>query len=178
MKILCINGQGGTGKDTFVSFCGKKKDGIFNYSMVDGIKELARLGRWSGAKELKDRKFLSDLKDLFDNYNDFSFQDVLKNITDDSLICELWLQPKNEMICFVHAREPKDIERWRNDFGARAVIIRRPQIEGNYGNHADDQVFDCEYDYEINNQGTLKELKAMAEAFIENIRKEKWESHL
>ena len=81
MKIICINGSPTAGKDTFVSFCGKKKDGVFNYSMVDGIKELARLGGWSGAKELKDRKFLSDLKDLFDNYNDFSFQDVLRDIT-------------------------------------------------------------------------------------------------
>ena len=176
MKILCINGQGGVGKDTFVSFCGKKKDGVFNYSMVDGIKELARLGGWNGAKELKDRKFLSDLKDLFDNYNDFSFQDVLKDITDDSLICELWLEPKNEMICFVHAREPKDIERWRNDFGARALIIRRTDVEGEYGNHADDQVFNFDYDYCIWNNGSLNQLYDIAQSFIKGIREEKWSS--
>lgn len=178
MKIICINGQGGVGKDSFVSFCGDKIDGVFNYSMVDGIKELAKIGGWNGAKELKDRKFLSDLKDLFDNYNDFSFNSVLSTISSDLFIREAWLEPENEMICFIHARESKDIQRWKDEHGARAVIIRRTNVEGEYGNHADDQVFDFDYDYCIWNNGTLDTLHNIAQSFIKEIREENWESHL
>ena len=154
MKIICINGQGGVGKDSFVFFCGSPFSGIYNCSMIDGIKDIARKIGWDGDKELKDRKFLSDLKDLADNYNDFSFRHVLDNLR---FVFYGYMERRNkekeagieEPICFVHAREPKDIERWRDSCGARAVLIRRFDTEGEYGNHADDHVFDCEYDYYI-----------------------------
>ena len=148
MKILCINGQGGVGKDTFVYFCGDECDGVFNLSMIDGIKSLARLtGCWDGKKNPKDRKFLSDLKDLFDNYCDYSFKHVLAGMEYNINRYNRSEIEKKEIICFVHSREPDDLKRWHDDHGARAVLIRRPTIEGDYGNHADDQVFDYDYDY-------------------------------
>ena len=80
MKIICINGQGGVGKDSFVFFCGSPFSGIYNYSMIDGVKNIATLIGWDGGKGLKDRKFLSDLKDLVDDYNDYSFRNVLDHL--------------------------------------------------------------------------------------------------
>ena len=71
-KIIVINGQGGVGKDTFIDILNKKGLKIANVSSVDGVKELARMVGWNGAKEDKDRKFLSDLKILTTNYCGFS----------------------------------------------------------------------------------------------------------
>ena len=183
MKIICINGQGGVGKDSFVFFCGSPFSGIYNYSMIDGVKNIATLIGWDGGKGLKDRKFLSDLKDLVDDYNDYSFRNVLDHLKFtffghmDKLNKEREADDE-EPVCFIHAREPKDIERWRNSCGARAVLIRRFDTEGEYGNHADDHVFDCEYDYYIYNNGTLEDLREAAHKFIEEIRKEDWESNI
>ena len=182
MKIICINGQGGVGKDSFVNFCGSERRGIFNFSMVDGVKDVARRAHWNGSKELKDRKFLSDLKDLLDGYNDFSFKDVKSNIEKSfKYYNRCWRDfsdEKVEPIFFIHSREPKDIQRWKDEHGARALIIRRTKVEGEYGNHADDQVFDFEYDYCIWNNDSLNILYDTARRFIEDIRKEEWESHI
>lgn len=178
MKIIVINGQGGCGKDTFVGYCGYEDEGIYNFSMVDGIKRIAEDLGWLGGKELKDRKFLSDLKDLASEYNDYPFQYTLKRIKEAIQNYKRYHDMSNEFICFVHARELKDINRWIYDYGARALVIRRPEVEGSFGNHADDNIFEVDYNYEIWNIGDLYQLKDTAERFIAQIREEEWESNL
>ena len=184
MKILCINGQGGVGKDSFVFFCGTPSTGVYNYSMVDDIKTIATQIGWDGKKTLKDRKFLSDLKDLADSYNDFSFERVLDKLRTTSathclaLLNDGITNDEKDLVCFVHARESRDIERWKQRCGARAILVRRPEVEGEYGNHADDHVFDCDYDYYINNNGSLEDLRGQAHKFIKHIREERWESYI
>lgn len=181
MKIICINGQGGAGKDTFVDFCATNRARVRNFSMVDCIKRIASVAGWEGAKELKDRKFLSDLKDLIADYNDLPFVDVLAEIEMAKHNHRWWESEtdlKKELICFVHSRETKDIQRWREQYGAKALLIRRTSIEKEYGNHADDQVFELEYDYVIFNDKDLSSLEREAQTFMELIEKEKWESHI
>ena len=178
MKIIVINGQGGCGKDSFVGYCGYEDEGIYSVSMVDGIKRIAEQLGWHGRKELEDRRFLSDLKDLAALYSDFPFRQTLKKIKDIVNNYKWYSDNSNELICFVHARELEDIDRFVYDYGARALIIRRPEVEGEYGNHADDNVFDVDYDYEIWNDGDLYLLKDKAEKFIAQIRNEDWESHI
>ena len=132
-------------------------------------------------KELKDRKFLSDLKDLIADYNDLPFVDVLAEIEMAKHNHRWWESEtdlKKELICFVHSRETKDIQRWREQYGAKALLIRRTSIEKEYGNHADDQVFELEYDYVIFNDKDLSSLEREAQTFMELIEKEKWESHI
>ena len=178
MKIIVINGQGGVGKDSFVGYCGCEEDGIYNLSIIDGIKYAAQQLGWFGGKELKDRKFLSDLKDLAAKYNDFPFQHLIAEISIAEKKYRWYHESRNEFICFVHARELEDIDRLVYDYGARALIIRCPDVEGKYGNHADDQVFEVDYDYEIWNTEDLYQLKSKAENFIAQIREEEWESDL
>ena len=178
MKIIVINGQGGVGKDTFVGYCGYEDEGVYSFSMVDGIKRTAESLGWVGGKELKDRKFLSDLKDLAAEYNDFPFKDTLNNIRRAAMNYKWYHDCSNELICFVHARELEDIDRWIYDYGARALIIRRSEVEGNYGNHADDNVFEADYNYTIWNNDNLYQLKDAAKDFITQIRNEEWESNI
>lgn len=183
MKIICINGQGGVGKDTFVFFCrtGTIND-VYSFSMVDGIKQIATSLGWNGEKNLKGRRFLSDLKDLADNYSDYSFNKVLGDITiaifNYSCFTPKDEQETNELICFIHTREPKDLKRWKEEHGAKSLLIRRRDVEGFYDNHADDYVFDYDYDYYIYNDGTIEELSKKAHEFMEKIKSEEWESHI
>lgn len=178
MKIIVINGQGGAGKDEFVGFCGYEDEGIYNFSMVDGIKLVAETMGWTGGKLSIDRKFLSDLKDLASEYNDYPFQYTLKEVKEAIKDYRRYHDLSNEFICFIHARELEDIDRWVCDYGARALVIRRPEVEGSFGNHADDNVFEVDYDYEVWNTGSLYQLKEAAENFITKIREEEWESDI
>ncbi len=176
MKIIIINGQGGCGKDAFVKLCRKHYAYVFSTSMIDGTKEIAKQIGWEGGKSLKDRKFLSDLKDLFGEYNDFPFTYTKETVED---LKELFGDSDKELIIFIHAREPEDIERWVEEYEAITLLIRREEVEGKYGNHADDMVFDIPYDFVIYNNTTLEALEESAETFIENLlsKEESWGQH-
>ena len=68
--IIIINGTGGAGKDTFVSFCAEFEK-VLNISAVDKVKEAAAiLVGWNGEKDEVSRKLLVDLKQLSIAYND------------------------------------------------------------------------------------------------------------
>ena len=181
MKIICINGQGGVGKDTFVGFCGTQEMGVYNFSMIDCIKNLATSVGWKGTKNLKDRKFLAELKELVINYNDYPFVDVLNKIGMAIHNHEWYMWKtgiKKELVCFIHSRETEDIQRWRDQYGAKALLIRRKEIEGDYGNPSDNGVFDIDYDYIVYNNGDLLHLRKEAQTFMEIIESETWESHI
>ena len=83
VKVVVINGMPGCGKTTFEEMCSDICDpfaveptshvpgfsegrvlGIDICSTVDFVKVVARQCGWDGTKNLKNRKFLSDLKDL------------------------------------------------------------------------------------------------------------------
>ena len=177
MKIVIINGYGGAGKDTFVEFCKKKDNDVFiqNFSTVDCVKEIAEKCGWLGEKTEKSRRFLSDLKDAMTKYNDKPYYNVLEKI--DRLLYRFsyYEIPTDELIIFIHAREPKDIKRWVETLKARTLLIHRTS-EHIFENHADRDVYTMDYDYTIVNNGTLEELKEKAQKFIEQIREEDWNS--
>ena len=153
--IFVINGSGGVGKDTFVNMVAKYVPTV-NFSSVDKVKEVARLLGWSGGKTEKDRKFLSDLKFLTSKYNDMPYAamaDKVKTFLDDSV---------NEFL-FLHIREPEEIERIVNDFGATTILVVRSQVEQITSNEADGRVFDYVYDLTIENNGDLTQLNESAE---------------
>ena len=85
MRIIIFNGQGGSGKGLTHYFMSSYAGGKYGLcttktSIIDPVKELASFIGWTGAKEQEDRKFLSDLKDLTDKYNDFSMINLIEKI--------------------------------------------------------------------------------------------------
>ena len=77
-NIIIINGTGGAGKDTFVSFCSEVEK-VLNVSTVDKVKEAAKiLVGWNGEKDEVSRKLLVDLKRLSIEYNDAPTKYILE----------------------------------------------------------------------------------------------------
>lgn len=178
MKIIVINGQGGAGKDTFIDFC--RKDGnmdifVQNYSTVDFVKMIAHECGWKGEKSQKARKFLSDLKDAMTEYNNLPYYSVIDQIEHMLFDYRSYDIDTHDLVIFIHSREPKDINRWVKELGAKTLLIHRSS-EGIFDNHADRDVYTIDYDYTIVNNGTLEELKEKAIDFINSVREEDWES--
>lgn len=168
-KIIILNSKGGAGKDTFFGFCKEiLGDCTYHISTVDCVKDLAMQLGWNGEKTLRDRRGLSNLKDLMTMWGDIPYQDVKTEIGD--IICE-WKAASEEFgVIFVDCREPDEILRFNQELGAQSLLIVRDNLPTNYGNHADDGVFDFEYDYVIDNNGSLDDLREAANTFIDNIR--------
>lgn len=158
--IVVINGTGGSGKDTFVEFVSKYTN-VINFSSVDKVKEVAKVAGWDGGKTEKDRKFLSDLKVLTTEYNDMPFRSMADKVDE--------FRESDAEIMFLHIREPENIERAVNVFGAKSLLIKRVGLENIASNYSDANVDNYDYDYQIEND-TLSGLEQSAILFIEQLR--------
>ena len=158
-QVFIINGNGGTGKDTFVSFV---SDIVYtiNYSSIDKVKEIARIIGWNGGKSEKDRKFLSDLKSLCIDYNDMPFN-CMKNKFEEFM-------NSDSLFLFLHIREISEIEKAKKFFNAKTILIERDSVKHIISNVADAGVFEYNYDIIINNNGTLNELREKTWYFVKD----------
>lgn len=169
-KIFIINGSGGVGKDLFVRKVYKsililfpeKVYQVWNYSSIDKVKSIAAQIGWNGKKNEKDRKFLSDLKVLTTEYNDMPFEDLKQKV-------KSFEEEDRAIFLFLHIREPKEIERAKNEFNAKTILVTRNSVPQITSNVADGSVFNYEYDIEIKNNGDEEELEKIADSFVKNI---------
>ena len=159
--IIVINGTGGSGKDTFVELVSKYNK-VLNFSSVDKVKEIAKIIGWSGTKEEKDRKFLSDLKKLTTEYNDMSFESIKDKVAE--------FYESDKEIMFIHIREPEEIKRAVDYFDAKTLLIKREGLDIIKSNYSDANVENYDYDYIISNT-TLEKLEDSAKEFYNLISK-------
>lgn len=161
--IFIINGPATAGKDTFVSMVSSIVPTI-NYSSVQVVKEAATLLGWAGGKSEKDRKFLSDMKYLSTEYSDAPYKSMEKKIYD-------FLDDEIHEMLFLHIRERAEIERMVKEYPMiKTVLVTRSGVSPITSNSADAQVYDYNYDYVIDNSGTLGDLKIVAKEFIDEIK--------
>ena len=175
--IVIINGKGGAGKDTLGSFINEsyKTD---NISSITPIKEIAARYGWNGEKDAKSRKFLADLKKAFTDYNDLPNNYVLNEI-------KAFLQSGSQ-IAFIHIREKEQIEKLisslkaDSSYGKAAVVsilvegnIEKEFAVNGYGNEADDDVENFQYDYYFDNRKPLDISKPLFLELINNIIEDK-----
>ena len=165
-KVFVINGVGRSGKDSWTKFIDKYIP-TYKYSIVDLPKQAAKVLGWDGGKTEKDRKFLSDIMDLSDNYNDAPFRDVTEIVADFK---SNYIEAD---VLVVDMRDPKDIARAVETFGAETILVRKPDVKKIKSNHADANVENYEYDYIIENDGTLEQLDRMAYLFSEQVIKDR-----
>ena len=161
-----INGAGGVGKDTLCEIASKRFK-VKNISSITPIKEIATLCGWNGTKDNKSRKFLSDLKKVCIEYNDYPTV-WAKAQYDDFLVSD-------EEIMFVHIREPEEIAKFvsATNGEAKTLLVRggaRMSSE-KYGNASDDGVENYSYDYYFMNDSTLEEAENRFIEFLKEITK-------
>ena len=165
-QVFIINGSGGVGKDTFVSYVTHDMkvfnfyngECVENFSSVDKVKQLAKMAGWDGGKSEKDRKFLSDLKNLCTEYNDMPFRSMQDKVDE--------FKKSEAQMLFLHIREPKEIERAAKAFNVITVLIKRDSVAHITSNTSDGSVFDYNYDIVIENNGSLEELRHLAKSFV------------
>ena len=147
---IVINGAGGVGKDTLCELAAKHFK-VKNISSITPIKEVAALCGWDGTKDNKARKFLSDLKNLCVEYNNYPTL-WAKHQYDDFLASD-------EEIMFIHIREAEEIKKFvlATDGAAYTLLVRGGKRMSNekYGNASDDEVENYSYDYYFLNESTL-----------------------
>lgn len=158
-RIFVINGSGGVGKDTFVNMVSKYIP-TTNYSSVDKIKEAAKVIGWNGEKTEKARKFLSDLKILSTEYNNYPYKSMINKIND-------FLEDTVNQFLFLHIREPEEIKCLSKEFDLTTILISNSNVSPINTNMADKNVFDYDYDMEITNDSDLTKLNEKAELFCE-----------
>ena len=182
VKVAIVNGMPMSGKTTFEELCQKicdpfpKESGFEDGSIlcvdicstVDFVKIVAKQCGWDGTKDLKNRKFLSDLKDLLTEWDDVPFKKIRSriNLREKSFAAVDW-------IVFVDCREPAEIQKLKERLNAITVLIRREEVENNETSNASDaNVFDYNYDLTIWNNSDIIELENEAKKFIEYMKKE------
>ena len=163
-KVFILNGVGTSGKGVFVDFVNKYIPTL-KYSIVDLPKEAAKVLGWDGGKTEKDRRFLSDIMDLSTDYNDAPFKDVLSLVSDFKNSKDF----AEYEVLIIDMRDPKDIARAVETFGAETILIDNPNVGKIESNHADANVENYKYDYIIKNDGTLEQLDNTAKLFVRDI---------
>lgn len=140
--VVVINGKGGVGKDTLCDFIISRFKAR-KVSAITPIVKIALENGWNGEKNAKSRKFLSDLKRAFSEFN---------NLPNTYLLNELnnFLK-SDDNILFVHIREKDQIEEFlntaKNKCTAITLLIKNSsKKEELIGNTSDDGVFDYNYD--------------------------------
>ena len=163
MKIFIVNGTGGSGKTTFEKMVETiaEQEGydIRIVSTIDYVKQMAKKFGWDGGKSLNDRRFLSDLKDALTRWKDVPYQKITK------LLETLRLEQQVDVV-FIDCREPEEIARFVKDYNAITILVQRGESI-TYGNHADDNVRNYQYDITIDNSRGLDELNQEAKLFVE-----------
>lgn len=160
-KVIVINGTASSGKSIFVSLCHEIDPRVIEASTIDFVKQIALQAGWNGIKDDLGRKFLSDLKDAMSAYHDIPNKKI-----------DEFIQSHPDNIIFVNVREPQNIQYYKDKYNALTVLIENDRIEHVPNNHADSKVKDYKnYNFTIYNNGTLDELKEVANNFMKLIEK-------
>ena len=162
--LVIINGKGGVGKDSLCNAT-EQEFRIKNISSIDVIKDIAKDFGWDGSKDDKSRKFLSDLKRAFSDYNDLPMRSIVEQ-------AKTFVEDDFYQIMYIHIREPEYIAEFKNRVFPNkcvAILVKRKEIDSKsaYGNSSDDNVYDYDYDYIFNNDKSLEESE---EEFIKLIK--------
>ena len=175
VKVAVINGAPTSGKTTFENKCRElvlfdcdenQRMAVDIISTVDCVKQIAKGCGWDGTKTPRNRKFLSDLKDLLTEWNDVPFQTILNRVEYLDKLAKGF-----DWLLFVDCREPAEIQKLKERLSATTVLVRRLGDENiETSNHADANVFDYEYDYVVKNYGDLSDLVVECVNFLDYMK--------
>ena len=183
VKIYIINGMGRAGKDTFAQYVNEAivqltnhERSVFKLSTIDWPKEVCKFAGWDGySKSDKDRKFMSDINLALEAWDDSPLCRTLDRIIGNFEVLE-------HGFFFVDLREPYRIERFKKmcqgeGFQVFTVFITRPDIDTITSNAGDASTLEpYDYDFYIENNGTLYDFQQKAHEFAQKVILEDCES--
>ena len=173
VKVVIVNGFPGCGKTTFQRECEMARydigDGFcVSVSTVDFVKRVAHCAGWDMTKTPENRKFLSDLKQLLAEWNDGPYQEIVKAI-------KHYQESKYDWILFVDSREPAEFERFKKEFNATTVLVRRLGDEAQeISNDSDANVLNYEYDFVVRNYSDMENLRMEAYRFLARMKEKEF----
>ena len=164
-KIYITNGSGTNGKDSFAKAVAKYIP-TYKYSSINLVKDMLKVANITEESKTEEYRLLcSDLKDRLTQYDDIPFKDVM------SIVADFKNDKIETEVLFIDIREPEEIARAVETFGAETILVRNPNAIKIKSNHADANVENYQYDYIIENDGTLEQLDKMAYLFSEQVIK-------
>lgn len=171
MRIIILNGSANRGKDNFANFFKKHyKYVCLNWSTIDQVKMVSKkYFGWDGKKTDDARKFLSDIKRIWSDYNNGPFDNMVKQI---SKYNRNHKKDREYTIYFIHCREPREIQKFVDKYGNKCITILLTRDDREIPNNdSDKNVANFNYDYVINNNGDKKDLENEAIKFVKIIKK-------
>ena len=171
MYIFIVNGSNSTGKDNFVDFFIKHYEfKATNMSTIDRVKEISKkYFGWNGKKTDEARRFLSEIKRIWSEYNNGPFNYMIETIKEH--YSKLSKKDKTNFIYFVHCREPHEIQKFKDKYGDKCLTVllkRDDRIVAN--NDSDKNVANYNYDKIVQNTGSKIDLELDAVKFVEEVR--------
>lgn len=159
-KIFITNGSATNGKDTFAKMMGDYIS-TYKYSSIDLVKDMLEFAGIPKEPKTEEKRLLySDTKDRLTKYDDIPFKDIT------SIVADFKNNKIESEVLLIDIREPEEIARAVKTFGAETILVRNPNAIKIESNHADRDVENYEYDYIIENDGTLEQLEMVAKLFI------------
>jgi hypothetical protein len=116
-------------------------------------------------KSEKARLFLARLKFDSSDYNDQPYTYMAQRIREFN-------SSEYYQLMFIHIREPQEIERVKNDFNCKTILVKNIHVEDIKSNDADANVYNYQYDYTIENNGDLDSLMLSAHKFVLEVMNE------
>ena len=153
-QIIIKNGYPRSGKTSFSEYLSEiSQEKVFDYSFVTDIKRIADSIGCDGGKTAKGRKFLSDLADIAEEYNNYCSNSIIN-------ACNTIDYVLGDYIFCVDVRRPKDIHnlyhRLKENYNVLTLFIDRPSVSDNkQSNTADSEVKAYDYDVTIDNSMDL-----------------------
>ena len=77
-----------------------------------------------------------------------------------------FLKDEESVFLFLHIREPKEIARAVKEFDAKTILIVRDSVKHIISNMADENVFNYNYDFVVENNGTINDLSKKVKKFV------------
>ena len=165
MRIFIVNGPPRAGKDTLILFMktilDMHKIKHMEYSSIEPVKEgLLRMGVDTRQKTEADRRLLSVVGDALQEHSDYRTRL-------SGYMFEEFYDTTLNGVFFLHIREPDLIKKIISDpdnkkYQFITVLLDSPRAEKVTSNISDADVYNMEYDFQFNNNGTLGQLLDIA----------------